>query len=66
MRLWCAFGTCVIFVLTLLAVTLGPALGGVSETFAGKLADLIFPTLTGAAGTIVGTLFNDRESDSAS
>jgi hypothetical protein len=50
-------GVGTLFVITLLAVIIGPGLGAISEDFARTLAQMIIPAMLAAAATIIGTLF---------
>lgn len=43
-----------VFVLSLAAVICGPALGWVTEDFAGQLARIVFPALLAVGGIVFG------------
>jgi hypothetical protein len=55
-------GVGTLFVITLIAVIIGPAAGAISEDFARTLAQMIFPAMLAFAATIIGTLFRSSGS----
>jgi hypothetical protein len=50
-----------IFMITLLMIIVGPAVGAISEDYARSLAQMVIPALLTFGGTIVGTLFSTRK-----
>lgn len=57
MQSYLLLGLGVVFLVTLLLIVGVVAFGGMTEDLAKTLAQLIFPTLLGFGGAIVGTLF---------
>lgn len=53
-------GVVALFVITLIAVIVGPGVGAISEDFARTLAQMIIPAMLAAVAAIIGTLFRAR------